>query len=78
MRAAQLDVIVSSSLVLGDGAVASFWKSGDGGDGVSSSFWDADVCVTVTIDLEAADKIFLRYAGVFTIVELIILLLFGG
>ena len=68
-------MIVSSSLVLGDGAVASFWMSGVG---VSSSFWDADVCVTVTIDLEAGDKILLRYAGAFTIVELIILLLFGG
>ncbi len=67
-------MIVSSSLELGDGAVASFWMSGDG---VSSSFCDADVCVTVTIDLEAADKIFLRCAGSLTIVELIILLLFG-
>ena len=78
MRAAQLDVIVNSSSVLG-GAVVSFedglWMSDDG---VSSSFWDADVCVTVTIYLEADDKILLRYTGAFTIVELILLLFSGG
>lgn len=68
MRAAQLDVIVNSESVVG-GAVASFDNVIDGGG--LSSFWDADVCVTVTIDLRA-DKTFLRYAeSAATIVEFI-------
>ena len=51
MRAAQLDVIANSPSVLGANASS---EDNDGllmsGGGVSS-FWDADVCVTVTIDL---------------------------
>lgn len=73
MRAAQLDVIVNSPPSVFGATVASDDDIIDGG-GVSS-FWDADVCVTVTIDLRA-DKIFLRYTvSTATIVELALILL---
>ena len=73
MRAAQLDVIVNSPPSVLGATVASFDDIIDGG-GVSS-FWDADVCVTVTIDLRA-DKILLRYTGsAVAIVELTLILL---
>ena len=73
MRAAQLAVIVNSASVVG-AAVASVDDVIDGG-GVSS-FWDADVCVTVTIDLRADKILFLRYAeSAATIVEFILILL---
>jgi len=50
MRAAQLDVIANSPSVLGANS-SSEDEDGLLMSGGVSSFWDADVCVTVTIDL---------------------------
>ncbi len=73
MRAAQLAVIVNFASVVGAAVASVDGVLIDGGGGVSS-FWDADDCVTVTIDLRA-DKIFLRHAEfAAAIVELILIL----
>ncbi len=73
IRAAQLAVIVNSASVVGAAVASVDDVIIDGGGGISS-FWDADVCVTVTIDLEV-DKIFLRHAeSAAAIVELVLIL----